>query len=167
MKSAKDAISEFAVGALVTLGYPQNQDGVSKPPSKLLTKRSGPYVILSVAGPIYTIRNSASNKTTSVHISRLEQFMHDPGHTDPMAVAAKDMREFIVEAILDHEPKSSPAKHKKTLQFLVKWKGYDESENSWVSWHKNLSNNSICLAHCMRNGMRTMVDKKYRADFEG
>ena len=29
MKSAKDAISEFAVGALVTLGYPQNQDGVS------------------------------------------------------------------------------------------------------------------------------------------
>ena len=84
-----------------------------------------------------------------------------------MAIAARDTREFVVEAILDHEPKQSPSKHKKTLQFLVKWKGYDESENSWVSWHKNLTNNNICLAYCMRNGMKSMVDKKYCDEFEG
>ena len=52
-------------------------------------------------------------------------------------------------------------------KFLVKWKGYDDSENSWVSWHQNLSNNSICHGYCMRNWMKAMIDKTYREELDG
>ena len=161
MIGAEQPITDFPVGSLVTLSYPANQDGVCKPPTKLLTKRQGPFKILSRNGTTYTIENVATKKASSVNISRLEIFQHDPARVDPIAVAAKDNREFIVEAVLEHDPIQQPAKNRKALKFLIKWKDYDASENSWVAWH-NLTNNNVVLAYCMRAGMNSLVAKQYR-----
>jgi len=78
--SGNTAITEFENGTLVTLSYPQNQDGVSKPPSKLLTKRRGPYTILSHSGPTYQIRTwltTRSHQSTSVAWNNLFTIQHE------------------------------------------------------------------------------------------
>ena len=117
----------------ISLSYPENQSGVRKPPAKLLTHRKGPFLVLSHEGLAYRIKKSFTDqKVTIVHVSRLEIFRYDA--VDPVAVAAKDKREFIVEAIREHVPVHQPAKNEPTLEFFVKWKGYPESENSWVPW---------------------------------
>ena len=155
------AITEFKIGDFVTLSYPANQDGKSKPPSKLMTKRRGPFEVLSFEGPIYKCRNLGDNKVLAIHVNELEIFRYDVAHVDPQAVAAKDQREFVVEAIVEHRPTHQPTRHRKQLEFLIKWKDYDESENSWVGWHE-LTNNNICHAYCMANQMRSLVHKRYR-----
>jgi len=155
------AITEFKIGDFVTLSYPANQDGISKPPSKLMTKRRGPYEVVSFEGPIYKVKNLGDNKIVQIHVNELEIFRYDVAHVDPMAVAAKDKREFVVEEIVAHRPTHQPTRNKKALEFLIKWRDYDESENSWVSWHE-LTNNHICHAYCMANQMRSLVHKRYR-----
>ena len=162
MMSSTAPITEFGIGSLVTVSYPANQDGKSKPPSKLLTKRKGPFVILSYDGSTYRVRHLASRTESSVHVSRLEKFSYDAARVDPVAVAGKDLGLFRVEEILDHQPKHHPSRNKSTLKFLVKWKDYGEEFNSWEPWH-NLTNNSICLRYCMAtHGLLSLVSKKYR-----
>jgi len=166
MMASGSAITEFKIGSFVTLSYPPNQSGVSKPPAKLMTKRRGPYVVLGHTGSTYKLKNLADEKVTDNHVSRLEIFRYDVGSVDPQAIAAKDLREFVVEAILEHEPTISAAKNKKTLRFLVKWRGFDASHNTWVPWH-DLTNNKICLRYCWdTHGMRSLVSKIYRDELE-
>jgi transposase InsO family protein len=154
-------LTDYGVGTLVTVSYPQNMTGKSKPPDKLLTQRKGPYEIVEQKGSTYTMRHVADNRIITRHISQLELFIYDPDSVDPMEVAAKDLKEFVVEEILDHNPKRHATKNKKTLEFFVKWQGYGEEANEWVPW-KNLTNNSICHAYCMANGMMSLVAKQYR-----
>jgi hypothetical protein len=50
-------------------------------------------------------------------------------------LAASDKEEFLVEAIRGHLPKGSKrAKPLNTYMFLVKWKDFPESENTWEPW---------------------------------
>ena len=158
MMASGSAITEFKIGSFVTLSYPPNQSA----PSKLMTKRRGPYVVLGHTGSTYKLKNLADEKVTDNHVSRLEIFRYDVGSVDPQAIAAKDLREFVVEAIVEHEPTIRAAKNKPTLRFFVKWRGYDASHNEWVPWH-DLTNNEICLRYCYyTHGLRSLVSKKYR-----
>jgi Chromo (CHRromatin Organisation MOdifier) domain len=61
----------------------------------------------------------------------MKQFKFDPLRTDPIDVARKDYLEFFIVTILAHcgDPKKLP-----TLEFKVKWLGYNESHNSWEPW---------------------------------
>jgi hypothetical protein len=47
---------------------------------------------------------------------------------DLIALAATDQDEFIVEAILAHR---GNAKKKSSLEFLIKWQGYEDEFNTW------------------------------------
>jgi hypothetical protein len=83
-----------------------------------------------------------------------------------MAVAAKDIREFVVESVSDNKPRHQTLRNKPTIEFLIKWKDFDESYNSWVPWH-NLTNNHVCLRYCLAtHGMKSLVPKKYREELE-
>ena len=65
-------VTEFGVGTLVTVRYPEDISGKSKPPKKLLTQRQGPMVGLSSKGSTYQLKNLADEKLHSVHVSRLK-----------------------------------------------------------------------------------------------
>ena len=157
-------VTEFGIGTLVTLTYPQNLSGKSKPPKKLMTQRKGPMLVVGHEGRTYQVQDLDDKRITPVDVSRLEAFRYDVAHVDPHAVAAKDRQEYVVEEILDHKPKNQPSKHKKELQFLVKWKGFGPESNSWATWHNNLCYNSICHAYCMSHGMKSMIHKRYRRE---
>ena len=164
MMSTGEDITEFQIGSFVTVSYPENQSGVRKPPAKLLTHRKGPFLVLSHEGPAYHIKSLTDQKVTIVHVSRLEFFRYDAVNVDPVAIAAKDKREYIVEAIREHVPVYQPSKNKPTLEFLVKWRGFPESENSWVPW-QDLTNNLQCLRYCYQTvGMRSICPMIYRAE---
>jgi hypothetical protein len=55
----------------------------------------------------------------------------DYANVDPRNIALRNRDEFYVEKILAHHGRL------KTLAFHVKWRGFDESFNSWEPW-KNL-----------------------------
>ena len=56
---------------------------------------------------------------------------------------------YEVEAILRH--RGNPRK-KSTMQFLVKWQGYDESANTWQSL-KDLAGNAVLEEYVQKTGL--------------
>jgi len=50
MASGAD-VTEFPIGSMVTVSYPESLGGGARPPSKLMTRREGPFVVLSHGGP--------------------------------------------------------------------------------------------------------------------
>ena len=69
----------------------------------------------------------------------MRAFNYDPLVTDPVDIARRDYLEFFVEEILGM---TGDMKKLNSLEFHVKWIGYDESYNSWEPW-KNLRDVAI------------------------
>jgi hypothetical protein len=65
-----------------------------------------------------------TNKENKYHSTQMKQFKFDPLRTDPIDVARKDYSEFFIETIL--ALRGDP-KNLSTLEFKVKWLGYNES----------------------------------------
>jgi hypothetical protein len=52
-------------------------------------------------------------------------------------LSASDKEEYVVESIYDHRPKLTGLKRTKPLSehwFKVKWKDFEEAENTWEPW---------------------------------
>jgi hypothetical protein len=65
------------------------------------------------------------------HVSMLRPYRLRP-EDDPAAIAAADVREFVVDRIIDH---SCPTRNKRTWDFRVRWVGYpDPSDDRWLPW---------------------------------
>jgi len=109
---------------------------VSGPKGRLHTRRTGPYLIIDSSDNNYTLLHLISKKQLRVHINRLVPFLFDPDRTDPQKVAAHDVDEFHIEMILSHRGRFS---NKRSLEFKVKWTGFDETYNTWEPW-KELKN---------------------------
>jgi len=154
---AKHPITEFAIGSYVTTSYPAGLKG--GPPSKLMTHRKGPLLVVSKKGSFYELHDLIDKKSITVHIDHLEEFRYDKAHVDPAVIAAKDSCEFFVESVLDHKPKHQPTKHRSSLEFLIKWRGYP-GQDSWVPW-RNLTKNEFVHEYCRQNHMKSLIDKRY------
>jgi len=161
MMSAGVPITDFPIGSLVTAAYPESLGGARRPPAKLLTQRRGPYVVLGRTGNTYHMKHAGDDSLLDWHASGLAEFLFDPTRVDPAVVALKDKRGFLIEAIVAHRPVHKPTKVKKHLEFLVKWKGFDDSQNTWEPWH-SLTKNSICHRYCMAHKMKSLVSKAFR-----
>ena len=155
--ATKHPITEFGVGSYVTTSYPSGLKG--GPPSKLMTQRKGPLLVVSKKGSFYTLMDLVQKNSITVHIDHLEEFRYDKAHVDPAVVSAKDTCEFFVESVLDHEPKLQPTKHRKDLEFLIKWRHYP-GQDSWVPW-RNLTRNEFVHEYCRQNHMKSLIDKRY------
>src|SRR5712672_462773 len=100
---------------------------------KLAPKRQGPFNIVNVVSPVaYRLQLPAAWNIHDVfHASLLtpyrETASHGPNFTRPPPDLVQGNEEFEVETIINHRFVG----RRKTLQYLIKWKGYPSSDNTW------------------------------------
>jgi hypothetical protein len=67
------------------------------------------------------------------HNSLLKPYMETPAHgpnfaRPPLEIVGQEEGHYEIEKILQERP----TRNRKSMQYLVKWKGYLDSENSWL-----------------------------------
>ena len=101
--------------------------------TKLLPKRYGPFTITKEISPVaYQIKLPPSWNIHNVfHASLLSPYhettAHGPNFSRPPPDLIKGEEEYEVERIISHRRHG----RSRTLQYLIKWKGYPESDNTW------------------------------------
>ncbi|CAI7858988.1 unnamed protein product [Closterium sp. NIES-54] len=105
-------------------------------PSKLRPRFCGPFLVEERVTPVtFCLRLPASWKIhNAFHVQLLKPYQ-DPNKLytgrqppPPPLVLVNDELEYEVESVIAHRCRRHGA-----LEFLVRWKGYDISEDSWVS----------------------------------
>jgi hypothetical protein len=103
------------------------------PSAKLGPKRYGPFKVLKqFSNAVYQIEIPGQWKIHNVFHANLltpykETELHGPNFTQPPPDLIGGKEEFKVEKILDVQQRGQGHK----LHFLIKWKGYPVSDNSW------------------------------------
>ena len=135
-RSGGEEITQFAVGDHVLVATPTG-GRFTAPVRKLKSKRRGPMEVVSYNQSMYVVRDlNHRHKTKTVHVCRLIPFIFDATRVDPADVARVDNEEFEVEHIVKHKGgKFKRGMAVSNLQFLVKWKDYDEAANTWEPWN--------------------------------
>jgi hypothetical protein len=107
-----------------------------QPTAKLAPKRHGPFPIKKVLSPItYQLTLPSTWKIHDVfHVDLLTPYIetdfHGPNYTRPPPDLINDEEEYEVEQVLSSRRHGRGHK----VQYLVKWKGYLDSDNEWVNW---------------------------------
>jgi Integrase zinc binding domain/Chromo (CHRromatin Organisation MOdifier) domain len=102
---------------------------------KLSPKRYGPFVIMKVISPVASQLSlpTSWNIHPVFHNSLLTPFVETPAHglnfTRPPPELIDGEAQYEVEAIRSHRYFGK----NKRLQYLLKWKGYPEADNTWES----------------------------------
>ena len=116
----------FPTGSFVIATYP------NRPPSKLSSKLRGPFLVQDFNNDQYFVKDLTSGKILTFYADRLRQYHHSQQSSlQPLEVAARDRGEYIIDKIIDH---SGTPSRKYTMDFLVRWLGFDESEDLWVPY---------------------------------
>ncbi len=103
------------------------------PSAKLSPKRYGPFKVLEqLSEAVYRLKIPGHWKIHNVFHANLitpykETELHGPNFTHPPPDLIEGEQEFEVKKILDAQPRGQGRK----MHFLVKWKGYPTSDNSW------------------------------------
>jgi len=111
----------------------------NQPTAKLAPKRHGPFSIVQVMSPVnYRLKLPTQWSIHDVfHIDLLTPYQETDIHGSNYSRLAPDLidneEEYKVEKILDTRQFGRGRKR----QYLVKWKGYPDSDNEWVD-HKDV-----------------------------
>jgi hypothetical protein len=109
---------------------------LDQPSAKLAPKCHGPFTIKQVLSPItYQLTLPHQWKIHDVfHVDLLTPYIetdfHGPNYTRPPPDLVDGEEEYKVESILKSRHYGRGCK----VQYLVKWKGYSDSNNEWVDW---------------------------------
>jgi hypothetical protein len=107
---------------------------------KLMPKWYGPYQIIKKINPIaYWLWLPPTMKIHDIfHIDLLSPYKateaYGEAYTCPPPIIEEEEEQYEIDAILNVRRHGK----KKTLQYLVHWKGYPHANNSWVN-HKDLN----------------------------
>ncbi len=105
----------------------------------------------------YLLLDLITGKQKPYHVSDLKPFVFDPLNVDPLGIARRDYLEFFIEKIL---AMSGDIKKVSTLDFHVKWLGYDDTFNLWLPW-KDLHQTEILHSYLRRNKLGNIIPKKF------
>jgi hypothetical protein len=105
----------------------------------------------------YLLLDLITGKQKPYHVSDLKPFVFDPLNTDPLDIARRGYLEFFIEKIL---AMSGDVKKVSTLDFHVKWLGYDDPFNLWLPW-KDLRETDILHSYLGRNNLGNIIPKKF------
>ena len=106
----------------------------NQPTAKLAARRHGPFPVEQVLSPVtYKLSlPSTWNIHLVFHTDLLTPYRETPFHGEnyqrPPAKLVQGQEEYKVEAVLDKHHYG----RRKKRQYLVKWKGYPDSDNKWV-----------------------------------
>jgi hypothetical protein len=161
-------VTSYADGEYV-LVVKTNHSMKAGPENKLSLPQAGPFRVDHHEGSIYFLRNLVTGKLQSYHVKELRAFHYDEAVVNPIEVANKDDQRFIVESIVDHRPKvkraSLLARMRSRLQFLVKWQGYANSENTWESYHE-LRHDAALHEYLRSNKMKSLIPNVHKESSE-
>ena len=119
----------FNVGAYVMVSATKNQAN-RKRHNKNMVRWQGPYEVMSTteAPTIFEVRLVGTEVTSRVHWQKMIRIA-GPGLFVSQAVqntALHDLQRFLVQSIDDWRLKDDG-----TVELLIRWQGYDESERTW------------------------------------
>jgi len=107
---------------------------IRTPSRKLSNRRIGPYTVKAQLSPVtYRLHLPEAMKINDVfHVDLLTPYhetdAYGPPPPQPPAILVDGEEEYEVEAIIDDRYN----RRRRKRQYLIKWKGYPASENSWV-----------------------------------
>ena len=133
----------------------------TSPDTRLHTLWRGPMKVIDHKQGEYTLLDLTTNKEKRYHSTQMKPFLFNPLRTNPTDVSRKDYLEFFIETILQH---TGDIKRLSTLQFKVKWLGYDETYNSWEPW-ANLREMEILHQYLIVNNMKQIIPNKFKANY--
>ena len=107
-----------------------------RPSAKLQPRFFGPFKVLKRIGPVaYRLELPRScHFHPTVHVSRLKRYISSDPNIRPVPVLPDPViiegeKYYHVEQILDHRTRGRSPNTR--IEYLVKWKGYDDSNNTW------------------------------------
>jgi hypothetical protein len=146
----------FLPGTYVLAKY-RNSSNLYPAPTRLHTYWKGPLKVISNVLSEYLLLDLVKDKQKPYHVSDLKPFVFDPLNIDPLDIARRDYLEFFIEKIL---AMSGDIKKVSTLDFHVKWLGYDDIFNLWLPW-KDLRETEILHSYLRRNNLRKIILMKF------
>ena len=148
---------EFPVGSYVLIEYEE------KRPSKLHPELKGPMRVVAVTKrdnlpSIYTCQDLVTNRSYDYHVKLVRPFHYDAESVNPDTVALSDDNSYLVEEIRNHRFQNNDRK-RSSLQFLVKWAGYEEC--TWEPYH---STYKLVQAHeyMQQNNLRSYIPSQFK-----
>ena len=150
--SSVKQLTEYELGSMVLVSYP------SGPPTRLHTRWRGPMEVVQANKAEYTLKDLVTNKLRVYHIKRLKPFFYNPLHTNPREVAAKDLQEFVIDSIRDHQGSFT---NKSDLTFTVHWAGYDTEDDTYEPW-SNLKDTDQLHAYLTDNKLEQHIPKQHK-----
>jgi hypothetical protein len=121
--------------------------------NKLLPKHRGPYQVRGRKQSIYFIEDLVLDKQIKTHVHNLRPFLFNP-----QEVAQQNEQEFMIRDITahhgDHHKRSS-------MEFLVRWTGYDARSNSWEPY-KALMHVDKLHEYLREHKMRSLIPREHK-----
>jgi hypothetical protein len=145
--------TEFIHGSYVLVKYRKGSA-----PTRLHTKWKGPLKVLTNNKSEYILFDLITGKQKPYHASDMKPFIFDPLVVNPIDIARRDYLEFFVEKILGM---TGDVKRVTTLEFHIKWVGYDDTHNSYEPW-KNLRDLAVLHVYLTDNNLSRLIPKKFR-----
>ena len=154
LQSKPDKPTVFETQSLVLVAYPMTRMG-QHPPTKLHTNWRGPLRVIGRDIDEYQIENLNTHAIEKVHVSRLKQFDHDE-RINPVHTSYGDNDEFVIEEVLEFRGDKKGTREQ--IEFLIKWEGYDSSQNTW----EKASNHSLMkvqkvIDFCVTNKLKRLI----------
>jgi len=147
----------FVEGSFVLVSYPNTGMG-RRPPTKLHPRLRGPYQVVNHRKDTYTVRNLLTDKLEDFHSSNLHEYYTNATCMNPHEVMLRDKDEFHIETILDHR---GNVKRLSSLEFKIKWVGFDETRDSWEPW-KNVRATEQLHTYLINQGLHKLIPKDFR-----